>query len=222
MKDWGVSRRNRYDGERELLKPCPVQNWELAEWKNAKVHADCHVQVLKKFYSVPFQFVGREVRVKVTSKLIEVFDRDLNPLAAHARLHGKETYSTDPKHYPEEKVAQVGFTVQHAIKHADRIGPETSKLVKHLLNGPYPLRYLRRVQGILRLTQTGRVSVAGMEHAARMGMIYGKLQFAYIQATAEYFDKNGNRPSVVRTAPRREAGSMYLHNSFEREDTSDQ
>lgn len=222
MKDWGVSRHDRFDGERSLLTPCPAQNWELAEWKNAKVHADCHVQVLKKFYSVPFKFVGRDVRVKVTSKLIEMFDRDLNPLAAHVRLHGKEIYSTDPKHYPEEKVAQVGFTVQHALKNADRVGPETLKLVKHLLNGPYPLKYLRRVQGILRLVQSGRVSVAGMEHAARLGMTYSKLQFAYIQATAEYFDKNGNRPGIVRSAPVREAGSMYLHNSFEREDISDQ
>jgi transposase len=222
MKDWGVSRQDRFKGESLLLKPCPLENWELADWKNAKVHADCHVQILKKFYSVPFQFVGREVRVKITSKLVQVFDHDLNPLAAHARLHGKEVYATDPKHYPEEKVVQVGFTVQHAIKHAERIGPETLRLVTHLLNGPYPLKYLRRVQGILRLVQSGRVSVAGLEHAARMGMTYSKLQFAYIQATAEYFDKNGNRPGIVRSAPVREAGSMYLHNSFEREDISDQ
>lgn len=222
MKDWGISRRDRFEGERLLLKPCPAQNWELAEWKSAKVHADCHVQVLKKFYSVPFKFVGSEVRVKVTTKLIEVFDQDLNPLAAHARLHGKEVYSTEQKHYPEEKVAQISFTVQLALKNADRVGTETSKLVQHLLNGPHPLKYLRRVQGILRLVQNGRVSVTGLEHAARMGMTYGKLQFAYIQATAEYFDKNGNRPGIVRSAPVREAGSMYLHNSFEREENSDQ
>jgi transposase len=63
MKDWGVSRRDRFEGERALLKPCPLQNWEQSEWRTAKVHADCHVQVLKKFYSVPYKFVGREVRV---------------------------------------------------------------------------------------------------------------------------------------------------------------
>lgn len=96
MKDWGVSRLDRFQGERELLKPCPVENWEQSEWRKAKVHADCHVQVLKKFYSVPYQFVGREVRVRVTSKLIEIFDQDLNSLASHARLLGKETHSTNP------------------------------------------------------------------------------------------------------------------------------
>jgi hypothetical protein len=83
MKDWGVSRADRFAGERSLLKPCPVSNWELSEWKTPKVHADCHVQVLKKFYSVPYQYVGREVRARVTSKMIEVFDQDLNPLSVH-------------------------------------------------------------------------------------------------------------------------------------------
>jgi hypothetical protein len=219
MKDWGVSRNDRFEGEKAHLKPCAVENWEVAEWRSAKVHADCHVQVLKKFYSVSHQYVGREVRVKITSKLIEVFDLDLNPVAAHARLLGREIYSTNSKHYPEEKVAQVGFSVQHALRQSERVGPETTKLVNHLLNGPYPLKYLRRVQGVLRLVQSGRVTPQALEHASRMGMTYNKTQFGYIQSTAEYFDKNGNRPSVIRTAPAREASSMHLHNPIQSEET---
>jgi hypothetical protein len=35
-----------------------------------------HESVLKKFHSVPFKFVGRDVRVRVTTKLIEIFDED--------------------------------------------------------------------------------------------------------------------------------------------------
>ncbi len=221
MKDWGVSRSERFIGEKDLLMPCASQNWETSEWRVAKVHADCHVQVLKKFYSVPYKFVGREVRVRITAKLIEVFDQALNPIAAHARLHGKEIYSTDSKHYPEEKLALTQFSVQVALREANRIGPETEKLVGELLGGSYPLRYLRRVQGILRLRQSGRVTVAGLEHACKLGMMFGKTQFGYIQATAEYFDKFGARPSAVKSAPVREAGSMYLHNSFEREEKND-
>ena len=55
MKDWGVSRGDRFEGEKLLLNPCPAANWEQSEWRKAKVHADCHVQVLKKFYSVPYK-----------------------------------------------------------------------------------------------------------------------------------------------------------------------
>lgn len=212
MKDWGVSRLERFSGERNLLKPCPMQNWEVSEWKSPKVHADCHVQVQKKFYSVPYKYVGLEVRAKITAKMIEIFDRDLNPLAAHARLLGKEIYSTDKRHYPEEKVALTQFSVKLAIKNAGAVGPETLALANYLLTGEYPLKYLRRVQGILRLFESARVSRAALEYAAKMGMTYGKHQFGYIQSTAQYFDKNGNKPTIVRTAPKRDVSSMYLHN----------
>jgi hypothetical protein len=191
----------------------------MAEWKTAKVHADCHVQVMKKFYSVPYQSVGHEVRVRVTAKLVEIFDQDLGRLAGHARLLGRETHSTDPLHYPEEKLALTQFSVQAALSQAEKIGPETARLISELMSGSYPLKYLRRAQGILRLYQTARVTREGLEHACKMGMTFNKYQFPYIQAAAEYFDKNGNRPSVVKSAPVREKGSVYLHNSIFEEET---
>lgn len=212
MKDWGVSRLERFEGERELLKPCPTENWEQAEWRNAKVHADCHVQCQKKFYSVPHTQVGREVRVRITSRLVEIFDNDLNSLSSHARLIGQETHSTNSSHYPPEKVAVTQFSVQLALREAEKIGEETLKLITHLLSGSFPLKHLRRVQGILRLSQTARVTRAGLEHASKMAMTYNKLQYQYIQNTAEYFDKNGNRPTVVRSAPKRSLDEIYLHN----------
>ena len=211
MKDWGVSRLDRFEGERALLRQCPVHNWEQAEWRKAKVHADCHVQVLKKFYSVPYVHIGREVRVRVTSKLIEIFDEDLNPLASHARVHGSERYSTDERHYPAEKLAQTQFSVQSALRESAKIGPETETLITRLLSGSYPLKYLRRVQGILRLHQSGRVTKLAIEHASKMATQFNKPYLQYVQNAAEHFDKNGNRPVVARAAPVRDPNQMYLH-----------
>jgi transposase len=211
MKDWGVSRRERFDGERSLLKPCPSENWEQSEWRKAKVHPDCHIQVLKKSYSVPFQSVGREVRVRITARLIEIFDEDLNPLASHSRLLGKEAHSTNLSHYPAEKLALTQFSIQSALRQAEAIGEETLKLATELLSGAFPLKHLRRVQGILRLYESRRVTAAGLEYAAKAALTYGRPQFPYIQASAEYFDKNGGRPSLVRAAPRRDANEIYVH-----------
>ncbi len=223
MKDWGISRNERFKGEKNLLRPCPVTNWETAEWRSSKVHADCHVQVQRRFYSVPFAHVGREVRVKLTANLIEAFDQNLNPLCVHARLLGKELYSTDPRHYPEEKLACAQFSVRLATNEAAKIGPETSRLVNELLSGSYPLRYLRRVQGILRLKQSGRVSAEALEHAAKMAITFNKLYFAYVKSTAELFDKTGLRPRVVCGAPNRSLDDMYLHNQpSPKEETNDQ
>lgn len=218
MKDWGISRSDRFVGEQEFLKPCPVSNWSVSEWKTPKVHPDCHVQVLKKFYSVPYLNVGREVRVRITAKLIEIFDQDLNPLCVHVRLLGKENRSTDESHYPSEKLALTQFSVQIAKRDAVRVGIETEKLVNFLLDTSSPLRYLRRVQGILRLYQSNRVSREGLEHGSKMAMTFNKTQHGYVQSTAEYFDQNGNRPKLVSSAPVREVGSMFLHNQITMEE----
>lgn len=218
MKDWGVSRADRFAGEKNILKSLPAENWQSSDWKMPKVHADCHVQVLKKFYSVPYQKVGQEVRVRVTAKMIEVFDQNLNSLCVHIRLLGKENYSTNPGHYPEEKLALTQFSVQVAKREAVGVGVETEKLVEYLLNVSYPLRHLRRVQGILRLHKAGHVTREGLEHACKMALTFNKPQYAYIKATGKYFDQNGNRPKLVESAPVREAGSMYLHEQFNQEE----
>ena len=217
MKDWGVSRSDRFEGEKHLLKPCPLSNWETSEWKTPKVHADCHIQVLKKFYSVPYQHVGREMRVRITAKLVEVFDQELNPICVHLKLLGKENYSTDEKHYPEEKLALTQYSVQVAKRDASRVGPETVRLVDELLRGSSPLRFLRRAQGIIRLYQSNKVSIAALEHGCKLAMTFNKMQYGYVKSTAEYFDKNGNRPKLAGSAPIRESRSVFLHKQLQME-----
>ena len=45
MKDYGQSRAERFANERPLLRPLPAARFELFDWRSAKVHPDCHVQV---------------------------------------------------------------------------------------------------------------------------------------------------------------------------------
>ncbi|OFZ05159.1 MAG: hypothetical protein A2X97_09405 [Bdellovibrionales bacterium GWA1_52_35] len=67
----------------------------------------------------------------------------------HTRQRGHGKFSTYDAHYPEQKLAAVRFDVQLARKEALKIGPETTTLVEELLSGSHPLRFLRRVQGLL-------------------------------------------------------------------------
>ena len=73
MKDYGVSRAQRFEEEKRQLKALPPTAFELSEWRRAKVHPDYHVQVEKNFYSTPFVYVGQNVRVRLTAKMVEVF-----------------------------------------------------------------------------------------------------------------------------------------------------
>jgi hypothetical protein len=99
--------------------------------------------------------------------------------------------------------------VRSAQAEADRVGPKLSELVQSLFASSHPLRHLRRVQGILRLLQSGRVSNPALEYAADKALLFRKLTLNYIKACAEHYDANGARLVLVK--PRRADFEVFLH-----------
>jgi len=210
MKEYGISRCDRFEKEKSLLKPLPSQSFEVSEWRQAKVHPDCHIQVDKCCYSVPYAYVSQIVRVKLSPRLVEVFDsQNQNLIATHSRLQGQFKTSTNDSHYPQEKVAVTRFEIKFAKNEADKIGPNTRAIVDHLLDCEYPLKYLRRVQGILRLTQKGAVSHEAMEYAANLALKFQKTTFHYIKDAALHFEHRSQRSPHL--APQRDQTELYLH-----------
>lgn len=208
MKDYGVSRQQRFEEEKRFLKKLPDSRFQFSEWRSAKVHPDCHIQVGKNFYSTPFRYVGQRVRGRLTEKMVEVFSEESLPVAAHSRLSGLGRFSTFDSHYPEARVSVARFEVHHAKEQAGRVGPSVGKLVVELLSGEHPLRHLRRVQGILRLIQSHQVSVEALDYACSQAMIFRKMRLAYIKACAIHFQQNGLKPKLV--APQRTLENVHL------------
>ena len=86
------------------------------------------------FYSVPFQYIGSQVDVRLTSSLIEVFFKD-SRIASHARLYGRsEQFSTNQEHMPEAHKLYVSHTAESSRTWAATVGPHISALVEDLLN----------------------------------------------------------------------------------------
>jgi hypothetical protein len=198
----------------------PPSPFELSEWRQAKVHPDCHIQVEKNFYSVPFVYVGQKVRVRLTEKMVEVFSEDSQPLTAHTRLKGIGQFSTYDFHYPEKKLAVARFEIHHAFAGAKKIGPHVEQLVGELLSTQHPLRHLRRVQGILRLSKRYPITAEALDHACQRAIVFNKLRLAYIKACALYFVTHGQRPTLV--APQRKPETVHLHQYAARSDQDPQ
>jgi hypothetical protein len=209
MKDYGVSRAQRFAAEKQHLKPLPPRCFELSEWRSAKVHPDCHIQVEKNFYSVPFVYVGQRLRVRLSEKMVEVFNEDCQPLAAHGRLHGTGKFSTFDAHYPEHKLSVARFEVRHGQQQAQKLGPNVEKLVEQLFSTAHPLRHLRRVQGILRLVKSHPITPEALDHACQQAITFNKTRLAYIKDCALYFVTHGQRPTL--SAPQRKAETVHLH-----------
>jgi hypothetical protein len=209
MKDYGVSRSQRFAEEKKQLKPLPASPFELSEWRQAKVHPDCHIQVEKNFYSIPFIYAGQKVRVRLTDKIVEVFSEDSLPLTAHVRLRGLGQFSTYDFHYPEKKLSVARFEVRHAQSQAKQIGPHVEQLVERLFCGSHPLRHLRRVQGILRLAKRYPITAEALDHACQRALMFNKTRLSYIKDCARYFVAHGHRPTLV--TPQRKPDTVHLH-----------
>ncbi len=126
MKNHGdVSRPDRFQNEKQNFLPLKTNNFEISIWKTCKVHSDYHVQVDRKFYSVPYQHVGQTVKVRIKQNIIEVFTQDTDPVAIHAKLRGAEKASTIDAHYPKDQIALARFEVKHAINLAYKVEPKT-------------------------------------------------------------------------------------------------
>jgi len=208
MKEYGVSRATRFEEEKKLLKVLPSTRFQLSEWKQAKVHPDCHIQIGKNFYSVPYQHVGQQVRVRLTEKMVEIFDEGSQSIACHSRHEGVGKVSTCDSHYPEAQVSIARFEVRHAIEQAKKMGINVQNLIEELLSGEYPLRYLRRVQGILRLIKSHQVSEESLDYACAQALKFNKKKLSYIKACALYFQNDGCKPKLI--TPQRETESLHL------------
>lgn len=123
------SRHSMYAEEKSFLRPLPTSPYEIAEWKKLKVQFDYHVTVGGKHYSVPYEFIGKDVDVRVTADSVEVFyatERIASHpcLGPHDRLH-----STIPGHMPEKHQKAGEWNAGRFRKWADKFGPYTRAVI---------------------------------------------------------------------------------------------
>jgi transposase len=149
-----VFRRTRsemFAAEREHLSPLPHHQYAVATHHRATLHADCHVVFEKNYYSAPHEHRGKNLDLWVSSATIEIYLENKR-IAMHPRKPSyRGIFETDKRHYPDQHQAWIDTTPKYLRDMAAKSGPETSSLIHQLLSGPYPLQYVRRCQGIIRL-----------------------------------------------------------------------
>ncbi len=209
MKDYGASRTERLGYERDFLEPLPTERYEIAEWKEAKVHPDCCVQVQKSLYSVPYSYIGVTVRIKITPSEVGIYTRDLAHIATHIKSKTPYSKKINDDHYPPEKLALSRFEIHSSKATAQRIGPSMTQYVEEQLSGSRPLQHLRRVQGVLSLAKAKGMSYQALEYAASQALTFKNPRLAFIKGCAnQYLANLRHRPTK---APLRSLDTIFLH-----------
>lgn len=121
------------DEELPLPAPLPATPYELASWKKAKVQFNYHITVDFMHYSCPFEFIGKDVDVRLTDSTIEIF-YNRSRIASHKRLRGRKgQYSTFQDHMPEKHQYYQEWTGDRFRQWASKIGTNTYKVVDSIL-----------------------------------------------------------------------------------------
>jgi transposase len=143
------SRQSTFESlDKPALKPLPHTPYEYAEWKQAKPGIDYHVEVDKRYYSVPHRWIGHVLDVRASATVVEVFHK-AQRIAAHPRSHTKP-FSTLPEHMPSSHRQHREWSPGRFLNWAGQIGPATLEVVKRQLQDlPHPEHGYRRCLGLL-------------------------------------------------------------------------
>lgn len=117
------------------LRTLPAIPFEPTELRKAKVGPSYHVCVDKNFYSVPCGAIGKTLDIRLTSRLVEVFE-GTSRLCSHVRLHDSQNaYSTIEEHMPDEHRDYLSSWNPARFRNwAASIGPSTTLAVSAILN----------------------------------------------------------------------------------------
>ncbi len=137
--------------EKNVLQPLPEKAYELFEVAIRKVHPDGYIELKKSFYSVPHQYMGREVEVHVTGQILKVYC-DHGLIAVHRRSDKVGCFHTHDEHVPKYKnQKQEGFQ-RLLLAKARYIGQDALGWAQEAVEEKGPLAY-RLIQGMLQLTR---------------------------------------------------------------------
>jgi len=167
--------------EKAKLLPLPENRYQLPKPGSRVVYHDCHIYVDYNYYSVPFEYVGKEVDIEVSDNLLRIFYEE-RQIVLHTVIEGKGQFSTDPSHYPRHKqYSETEHQEKYQVKMLE-IGPFAEQMFFVILRentrnwGP-------PVSGILSLTKTYPRDV--VELSCKRALVYGAYQYQTVKRICE-------------------------------------
>ena len=210
MKTYGgKSRRDLYLAlDRPALAALPVDRFELAEWKVAKVNIDYHFDLQRHLYSAPHALIHEEVDIRYTATTVEAFFRG-ERVASHRRSHEAGRHTTTAEHMPASHQKHLEWTPTRLIRWAGDVGPKTAELVTVILESrPHPEQGYRSCLGLLRLRR--RYKDIRLEAACARALVAGARSYRHVESIL----KHGLDRQALLPLAETEAGPRSPHENL--------
>lgn len=179
------SRQSLYETlDRPALSPLPSTPYRFATWKKARVNIDYHIEIQRRYYSVPYQLVKTEVEARLTEHTVEIFHRSKR-VASHLRANKKGHYTTVNAHMPRPHREYAQWSPQRLVNWAQKTGPATAELIGHILDSRrHPQQSFRSCLGILRLGKS--YTAERLEAACQRALHIGAFSYKSIESILKH------------------------------------
>ena len=179
------SRQELFTGqEKALLQPMPETAYYIRHYTKAKVQKSYHVLIGEDwhYYSVPFRFIGKEVRLIYCQDTVEIYYNNQR-IALHKRDYRNHKYTTITEHMPASHQAHLvirGFSPAYYLQKAMEAGPCTHAFFQKLMDSKKVIEQsYTSCLGLLRLI-SGYGPVR-MEAACARGLSGSKFSYTAIK-----------------------------------------
>jgi transposase len=167
--------------ERAKLLPLPAGLFPVFEEAPRTVHRDGYIELQRTYYSVPPEYVGRQVWARWESRLLRVFNQRREVIAVHA-LAEPGKFVTDPHHLHSPYRRFIQRSLDYLLDQARVVGPHTGNWAQAMVQqrGPIGTRVLH---GLLALAQ--KHPVKALESAAQKALHHGAWRLRDVRTLLE-------------------------------------
>jgi transposase len=139
------------DVERSVLHPLPLLPYEFKRQQYSTISVNGHVCLKedRHYYSVPFQYIGKKIKIMYTSTHVEIY-YNYALLARHKRDRKQYGYTTDIEHLASTHKYLTDWNPDRFIKWAESIDESVKTFIIRLMDSKaHPEQAYKACQGVL-------------------------------------------------------------------------
>ena len=174
------SRRQQFEAiEKGVLKPLNRYPYDPMTTKGATVGKTGFVPVDQRYYSVPYKFIGRKVKLMYNRSKVEAFSEH-ELIAVHVRHYGKDKYIQNDDHLASWHKYPTEWNPEKFIADGALIDVAVMEYIKKVLSrNEYPEKNYRACQGIINYNK--RVGAARLINACKRANSFNVYNFGIIE-----------------------------------------
>ena len=200
--------------EKKVLKPLNKYPYDPMTTKTATVGKTGYVTAEYRYYSVPYKFIGKKVKLMYNRTKVEAYS-DHELIAVHVREYGKEKYIQNQDHLASWHKYPTEWNPEKFIADAALIGIVVVEYIKKVLSrNEYPEKNYRSCQGII--NYKNRVGDTRLINACKRADSFNVYNFGIIERILK--SKADYIPLEEDQLPPTGSNDMPLHDNIRGED----